>query len=62
MLAFGHGPHYCLGANLALQEMSCMIEAALEFMPEGTTLLEDEIEWEAIGIMTRAVNLPIELP
>ena len=62
MLAFGHGPHYCLGANLALQEMSCMIEAALEFMPEGTSLLEDEIEWESIGIMTRAVNLPIRLP
>ena len=62
MLAFGHGPHYCLGANLALQEMSCMIEAALEFMPEGTVLLEDETEWESIGIMTRAINLPIRLP
>ena len=62
MLAFGHGPHYCLGANLALQEMSCMVEAALDFMPEGTRLLEDEVEWETIGIMTRAVNLPILLP
>ena len=62
MLAFGHGPHYCLGANLALQEMSCMIEAALPFMPEGTELLEDEIEWESIGIMTRAMNLPILRP
>ena len=26
MLAFGNGPHYCLGANLALSEMGCMLD------------------------------------
>ena len=37
-----------------------MLEGALEFLPEGTRLLEDEIEWESIGLMRRAVNLPVD--
>lgn len=57
-LVFGNGPHYCLGANLALQEMRCMVESALEFLPEHATLLEPE--WETIGLMHRPVGLPVD--
>lgn len=59
MLTFGSGPYYCLGANLALQEMACMLESALDFLPEGARMLEDEIEWERVGIMERPVRLPV---
>ena len=60
ILTFGSGPHYCLGANLALQELDCMLEGALEFLPEGARLLDDELEWESIGLMRRPVNLPVD--
>ena len=32
---FGQGPHYCLGVHLALAEMRCMLDAALDFLPPG---------------------------
>jgi cytochrome P450 len=60
-VTFGHGPHYCLGANLAVQELSCMLEAALEFMPEATRLVPEETEWEQVGIMRRPVRFTIDL-
>ena len=51
---FGHGPHYCLGANLARQELRCMLDAALDFMPPGSRLLDDQIKWvETIGPLFR---------
>jgi cytochrome P450 len=59
-LTFGSGPHYCLGANLAVQELSCMLDGALAFLPEGAHLIDEELEWESIGIMRRPVNLPVD--
>ncbi len=56
---FGHGPHFCLGANLARQELRCIYEAALEFLPEGARVLEDEIEWTRIAIFSRMETLPV---
>jgi cytochrome P450 PksS len=61
MLTFGHGAHYCLGANLALQEMHCMLEAALDFLPETAHLESHEIEWERIGLLRRPTSLPVRL-
>jgi hypothetical protein len=60
MLTFGSGPHYCLGANVALQELSCMVDATLDFLPENARLLEDEIQWETIGLMRRPIDLPVD--
>jgi len=57
---FGHGPHYCLGANLARTEMGCMIEAALDFLPEDARLLEDQIEWTRTSIFGRIQSLPVD--
>ncbi len=57
-LIFGSGPHYCLGANLALQELCCMLEGALKFLPQGARL--GEAEWESIGLMRRPVDLPVD--
>jgi unspecific monooxygenase len=58
---FGHGPHYCLGANLARQELRCMLDAALDFLPPGARLLDDQIRWgESIGpLFRRLESLPV---
>ncbi len=59
-LAFGQGPHYCIGANLALAELRLMIDAALDFLPPGARLLEDEIRWSSRGLMSQINSLPVD--
>ena len=60
ILSFGSGPHYCLGANLALQELECMLDGVLAFLPDDARVLDDALEWESIGTMRRPVNLPVD--
>lgn len=57
---FGHGPHYCIGANLAQLEMGCMLDALLDVLPEDAVLLEDEMRWERLGAFSRAASLPVD--
>jgi len=33
-VAFGYGPHYCLGANLARMEIACMFDELLRRLPD----------------------------
>lgn len=61
LITFGNGPHYCLGANLARQEMGCMIEAMLDFLPPGSRWLKDQMEFQTNGLFRRPVTLPIEV-
>jgi cytochrome P450 len=61
LMTFGYGPHYCLGAHLARQEIGVMIEAMLEFLPPGSRCLEDLIEYRVVGPFRRPVTLPIEI-
>ena len=58
---FGHGPHYCLGANLARQELGCMFDAALDFLTPGSKVVEEDIAWTRMGIFSRIDSLPVEL-
>ena len=60
-LVFGHGPHYCLGANLARQEMGCMLDAALDILTPGSRVRDDLMEFQSMGIFKRPLNLPIEI-
>lgn len=60
-LTFGNGPHYCLGANLAMQELSFMLEAILEFVPEDAVLAQVDEDWEQVGIMRRPLRMPVDL-
>ena len=60
-LTFGNGAHYCLGANLAMQELSFMLEAALEFLPEDAVLESGGDDWEQVGIMRRPLRLIVDL-
>ena len=59
-VTFGHGPHYCLGASLARTELACMIDAALDFLPPGAALVEDQVEFQAMGIFKRPTSLPVD--
>jgi cytochrome P450 len=59
-VGFGHGPHYCTGANVARIEMRLMLTAALDFLPPGARLLEDQIRWSARGFMGQIKNLPVD--
>jgi cytochrome P450 len=58
---FGHGPHYCLGANLARTELGSMFEAVLDFLPAGASLLEDQIEYIRFGMFSSMNSLPVDL-
>ena len=60
LLTFGHGTHFCLGAHLARQEMRCMLDAVLDFMPPGARLREELMEFTPMGFMRRPANLPVE--
>jgi cytochrome P450 len=60
-MVFGHGPHYCLGANLARQEMSSMLDAALDIVTPGSRVRTDLQEFRPMGIFKRPVNLPVEI-
>ena len=57
---FGHGPHYCLGVNLARQELRCMYEAAIEFLPDDARLLEGQIRWSRFAMFSGIETLPVD--
>ena len=61
LIIFGHGSHYCLGANLARTELRCMFDSLLDFMPAGSKLREDLIEESGFGSFRRVETLPVEL-
>ncbi len=41
LLVFGGGAHYCLGANLARQELACMLDGLLEILTPGSKVRTD---------------------
>jgi cytochrome P450 len=61
LITFGSGPHYCLGANLARQEMGCMLEAMLGFLPPGSRWRRDLMSYQTSGLFRRPTTLPIEI-
>jgi len=60
-LIFGHGPRYCLGANLAKQELGAMLDAALDIVTPGSKVRHDLQEFAPLGFFKRPLNLPIEI-
>jgi cytochrome P450 len=59
-VGFSHGHHYCAGANIARMQLRLMIGAALDFIPEGARLLEEEIRWSAKGVVSQIKSLPVD--
>lgn len=60
-MVFGHGPHYCLGANLARSEMGSMLDAALDIVTPGSRVRVDLQEFTPMGFFKRPLNLPVEI-
>jgi cytochrome P450 len=60
LVAFGHGLHHCIGANVARTELRLMLDAALDFLPEAARLLDDRIRWGGFGILARIKSLPVD--
>lgn len=60
LVAFGHGPHYCIGAPLARVELQAMVGAALDFLPIGARVLDAQVRWSSQGLTHRIKTLPVE--
>jgi cytochrome P450 len=60
LVAFGHGLHHCIGANVARAELRVMLEAALDFLPVDARLMEERIRWGGTGILSRIKSLPVD--
>ncbi|MER6945357.1 cytochrome P450 [Nonomuraea sp. NPDC000554] len=58
-LAFGHGPHYCLGANLARMELQEALKAIVARLPAlRPSIPLDEVPWTTDGMNYRPRHLP----
>lgn len=59
-LAFGHGAHYCLGAQLARMELRVAIDALLTRFPGvRLTVSAEDVVWKTSGLFRGPVRLPI---
>ncbi|KAB2352723.1 cytochrome P450 [Actinomadura rudentiformis] len=60
-LSFGHGPHYCLGANLARVELQEAFRALANGLPELRLAVDPlDVPWTAEAIIHRPVTLPVQ--
>ncbi|MEU4719547.1 cytochrome P450 [Nonomuraea dietziae] len=59
-LAFGRGPHYCLGANLARMELQEILGVLVQRLP-GLTLVgaAEDVRWTSGSIIIRPARLPV---
>ncbi|MCI3928835.1 cytochrome P450 [Streptomyces sp. AN091965] len=59
-LAFGHGPHFCLGANLARVELEVAIGSLVERLPDLALAVPPQgLEWTTGSRICSLVELPV---
>ena len=60
-LTFGKGVHFCIGAHLAKAEIRFILDSALDLIPAGSEVLEDQINWHPEDFIFRAIShMPID--
>ncbi len=61
-LGFGHGPHFCLGSNLARMEARVAVQVLLARHPAiSLAVPRDELACEPMPLWTRYQQLPVHL-
>jgi hypothetical protein len=61
-VAFGHGPHFCLGAALARMESRHAVRALHEIVPELELAVPDEqLAWRKTLVIRGVERLPMRL-
>ncbi|OAH11264.1 cytochrome P450 [Streptomyces jeddahensis] len=59
-LAFGHGPHYCIGAQLARMELQVALGTLLRRFPRLQLAVPDEeLRWREGAFMRGLIDLPV---
>lgn len=58
-LAFGYGPHHCLGANLARRQIAAIVQTVLSECPK-ISLVSEGIEWRQASSSRGPVTLNVE--
>ncbi|MEV6234980.1 cytochrome P450 [Saccharopolyspora shandongensis] len=59
-LAFGHGPHHCVGANLARMEIQVALKTLIEGIPGLQKAVPDqEVTWRSGSILRAPTSLPV---
>ena len=51
LVVFGGGAHYCLGANLARQELWCMLDGLLDILTPGSKVRTDLMGPRRLGVL-----------
>ena len=62
VMVFGHGPHYCMGANLAKAELAAIYRGALPLLGPAPEVMEDEVRFSPPSPMFSSIeSLPVRL-
>lgn len=58
-LAFGFGPHFCLGASLARLELKIMFEELLSRLPDIRLASDEQLEFRASNFISGPESMPV---
>jgi len=58
-LAFGFGPHFCLGSSLARLELRVMFSEVLRRMPDLELATDEPLPWRASNFITGPEAMPV---
>jgi cytochrome P450 family 142 subfamily A polypeptide 1 len=58
-LAFGFGPHFCLGASLARLELKVMFEELLRRLPDIQLASTEPLEFRASNFISGPESMPV---